>query len=496
MFEAAELRRKTPKAEYEAALPELRSRLLAAQRALRQTSHSVLIIVSGVEGAGKSEVVNRLNEWLDARGVTTHAFWEASDEERDRPRFWRFWRALPPRGSIGVMFGSWYTQPIVDRVFKRTSSADLDREMQRIAFFERMLAEDGMVVIKLWLHLPRDVQRERVAEKAKRRKKQWLFKEVAKEYAKKYDRFAAVSERAIRTTDTADAPWRIIEATDSRYRDLTVGRIVLEALEDLASPVERAPSAVSIAHADERGELSDPKNTVLDQVDLAQRIDDERYEKRLKKLQQELAELTWKAWDSRRPTVILFEGWDAAGKGGAIRRVIAPIDARLYNVISIAAPTDEERARHYLWRFWRHLPRDGRIAIYDRSWYGRVLVERVEGFARVEEWSRAYREITEFEEQVVEHGTVLLKFWLHIDPDEQLRRFQERQEVAYKQHKITDEDWRNREKWDPYKVAVHDMVSRTSSSSAPWDIIPANDKHLARVEVLDRLVRRLGKALK
>jgi polyphosphate:AMP phosphotransferase len=470
MFEAAELRRKTDKAEYEAALPELRSRLLAAQRALRNTKRAVILIVSGVEGAGKSEVVNRLHEWLDARGLTTHAFWRDSDETHERPRYWRFWRALPPRGTIGIMFGSWYTQPIIDRVFRKSGRADLDRELQRIVFFERMLVEDGAVIIKLWFHLPK-------VEAKRKRKKSSIFGR----FAKMYDRFAAVSERAIRMTDTAVAPWRIVEATDQRYRDLTVGRIVLEALESLPTWSASATPPLS----------NEPTETVLDRVDLSKTITLKKYERDLEKLQAEAAKLAWKAWNKSRSAVILFEGWDAAGKGGAIRRLIAPIDARLYRVISVAAPTDEERAQHYLWRFWRQLPRDGAMTVYDRSWYGRVLVERVEGFARSDEWSRAYHEINDFEEQLVEHGIVLVKFWLHIDQAEQLRRFEERQEIAFKQHKITDEDWRNREKWEPYKLAVHDMISRTSSAIAPWTVVAANDKRLARVHVLETVVKAL-----
>lgn len=496
MFEAAELHRTISKADYESALTDLRPRLLAAQRALRDTRRAVIVVLSGVEAAGKSEVVNRLHEWLDARGLQTHAFWRESDEQRERPRYWRFWRTLPPRGSIGILFGSWYTQPIVDRVFKRSSKADLDRELQRIAYFEKMLADDGALIVKLWLHLPKDVEMERLSEKKKRKKKNWMYGPEAKDFAKRYDRFAEVSERAIRMTDSAEAPWRVIEATDARYRDLTVAQVLLETLEDLVREPKQSATAspIVLANADEEGVLTG-KTTVLDKLDLSASLNPKKYGKVLAGLQQQLGALAWQAWNAERSTVVIFEGSDAAGKGGAIRRLIAPMDARLYRVISVAAPTDEERAQHYLWRFWRHLPRSGAMTVYDRSWYGRVLVERVEKFATVDEWSRAYREINDFEEQLVEHGIVLVKFWLHIDAREQLRRFKERQTVAWKQHKITDEDWRNRKKAGAYKAAVHDMVSRTSSAVAPWHIIAANDKKSARVEVLKTVVKAMEKAL-
>jgi len=235
--------------------------------------------------------------------------------------------------------------------------------------------------------------------------------------------------------------------------------------------------------------------TILDRVDLKKTLSPEDCERRLEKAQGRLGRLVRAAFEKKRSSVVVFEGWDASGKGGNIRRVTAAMDPRTYRVISVAAPTDEEKAHHYLWRFWRHVPRAGFVTVYDRSWYGRVLVERVEGFARPEEWSRAYLEINDFEHQLAAHGVVLAKFWMQIDAKEQLRRFRDRESVAWKRHKIGPEDWRNREKWDAYEEAVSDMIARTSTAQAPWTLVPANDKRLARVRVVESLCARLEKAL-
>jgi polyphosphate:AMP phosphotransferase len=495
MFEAAELGRKVSKADYKAREPDLHTQLLDAQRLLRAANIPVIVIVSGVEGAGKGRIVSRLNQWLDARGIRTDAFWDQSDEEQDRPPFWRFWRALPPRGSIGILFGSWYTRPIIDRVFEREDDAGLDRSLGRIARFERMLSDDGALIVKFWFHLSKPEQRRRMKRDLKEGHKT-LSTALAKKFSRHYDRFAAISERAIRATDSGQCPWYIIESSNGRYRDLTAGATLLEAIRArLAGPATQT-AADEVRQAQPCVPATpDAAATILDRVELSQRMTDADYHARLDQAQARLGTLSWAARQKRRNVVAVFEGWDAGGKGGAIRRVTAAMDARLYRVISVAAPTDEEKAQHYLWRFWRHVPRAGYVTIYDRSWYGRVLVERVEGFAQADEWMRAFREINEFEEQLVEHGAILLKFWLHMSKEEQLRRFQEREKTPWKLHKITDEDWRNRERWDEYKGAVNEMVTRTSTEFAPWTLVPGDDKKVARVAVLETFCERIEAAL-
>jgi len=492
MFEAAEVGRKVSKKEYREREPVLHTELLAVQQVLVESDIPVVVIVSGVEGSGKGQMVNRFNEWLDTRGIQTHAFWDETDEERQRPHFWRFWRSLPPRSTIGIMFGSWYTRPIIDRVFDRLDDAAFESEMSRIAEFERMLSQDGALIVKFWFHLSKKEQSRRLKKDIKEGVKS-MTTTLVKKFSRRYDTFVRISERAIRLSDSGICPWYVIEAQDWRYRDLTVGSTLLQAMQN------RLKEAGAF-HSKEHGDPVTPDTdsarvTILDTVDLDSKLDSARYSRRLKREQKKLRTLTWKARQSGRNTIAVFEGWDASGKGGAIRRVTAAMDARLFRVISVAAPTDEEKAQHYLWRFWRQLPLAGHVTIYDRSWYGRVLVERVERFASEDERQRAYQEINQFEAQLFEHGTVLFKFWIHLSREEQLKRFREREGTPWKQHKITDEDWRNRENWAAYEAAVNDMVAHTSTELAPWTLVPGNDKKFARVKVLKTIRQRLEREL-
>ncbi len=495
MFETAELGRTISKEEYEAARPELRARLLAAQFALRGTRVPVLVIIAGADGAGKGDAVNRLHEWLDPRNLATHVFGPTSDEERERPAGWRFWRTLPARGQIGIFFGSWYTQPIVSRVGGTMKKGRFEIELDRIAFTEEMLVRDGALLLKFWIHLSKSGLKRRFKRLSKSSETRWKVTKLDRERLKTYDDFVAVAERAVQKTDTALAPWIVVEAFDDRWRDLTMGRTLADALERKVKEASAPKPVTSPAVAPLPPLLAEEEARVLDRVDLTSTLSDRAYHRRLARGQERLHQLTWAAAKKRISSVAVFEGWDAAGKGGAIRRMTWAIDARLCRVIPIAAPTDEERAHHYLWRFWRHIPRAGLVTIFDRSWYGRILVERVEGFAREDEWRRAFLEINDFEQQLADAGIVVTKFWLHVSPEEQLRRFEERQHVPHKQHKITEEDWRNRAKWDAYHAAVGEMVARTSTREAPWTLVGANDKNRARIQVIETFCDRLERAL-
>ena len=475
--------------DYDEQVSDLRPRLLAAHAKLRTANSAVLIHLGGVDGAGKGAVVRLINDWLDPRGVSTVAFDLATDEEQRRPPMWRYWQALPARGRIGLFFGSWYRDIVVERVSGELKRKVFERRMDRINALERTLVAENTLVLKLWLHIGKDEVRRRLEHLEENPELHWRWLPKKLEPLEFYRESKEVSEELLSRTNTRFAPWHMVEASEDRMRNLAVGRLLLDTLEAalrLKSPSQGAKPAPIPKTLPKRR---------LATVDLSHCLDDDWYGRKLERNQHRLADLSWKLADSRRSLLCVFEGWDGAGKGGAIRRLVGSLDPRLFNVASYAAPTDEERAHHYLWRFWRHLPRPGRIAIFDRSHYGRVLVERVEGFASDIQWKRAYPEINDFEQQLVESKIVVCKFWLHISPEEQLKRFKKREEVPFKRYKITPDDWRNRGKWNAHEAAVEDMLQRTHTVSAPWTVVPANDKNFARIEVLKTVVRELEKVL-
>jgi AMP-polyphosphate phosphotransferase len=479
MFESAELEHSVSKAVYRREEAKLRQQLLNAQYDLKENGRfPVLILIAGVEGAGKGETVNLLNVWMDPRHVLTHGFAEPSDEELERPHLWRFWKALPPKGKVGVFFGAWHTDPIVQRVYGKIDAAEYAEKIDEIVRLEKMLCDEGVLLLKYWFHVSRKQQKKRL-------------KAAGENADLPYRKFLKTSENFVRRTSTAEAPWIIIPGTDDRHRALAFGRHLLAAMRERLDEkgVRRAP--------DRQPPLARPVDDVnmIRALQLDQPLGKPAYRKEFKELRARLGKVSRDKRLRKITAVLVFEGNDAAGKGGAIRRVTAALDARYYRTVPVAAPTEEERAQPYLWRFWRHLPRRGRFIFFDRSWYGRVLVERVEGFAAEADWLRAYSEINDFERSMAHHQIVVIKFWLAISKEEQFRRFKQREKIAFKRFKITAEDWRNRKKWDAYEEAVCHMVDRTSTSSAPWTLVEANNKYYARLKVLRTVCGALEAAL-
>ena len=446
----------------------------------------MVVLVSGQDGAGKGETINVLYEWMDPRFLSTLAFAEPTDEEQERPAMWRYWRSLPPKGRVGIFAGSWYSDPIRERIQGEISQKELDARAEQINRFEAMLVNEGALVLKFWFHLTKEGQEKRLHALERDPLTAWRVTQWNWDRLKTYDQLQDVAGHLLRITNTAWAPWVVVEGTDDRYRSLTVGKVLLAAMRDRLNNTQRQQTPVApVVRVDTDG------RNVLSELDLNLTLDEKSYKTELAQWQGRLAELARDPRFKGRSMVCAFEGADAAGKGGAIRRIGAALDARQYQVIPVAAPTEEERAQPHLWRFWRHLPRKGHIAIFDRTWYGRVLVERVEGFCSEADWLRGYTEINDFEHEVADSGVIVVKFWLQISQAEQLRRFKEREKIEFKRFKITQEDWRNREKWTAYQQAICDMVERTSTGDAPWTMVEANDKNYARVKILRTLCERL-----
>jgi polyphosphate:AMP phosphotransferase len=484
MFESAELGHRVDKRTYDKRIPTLRYELLETQlRVQEKGEFPVIVVLCGEDGSGRGDLVNLLLEWMDPRHVQVHASGLPTGGEIERPPMWRFWRALPPKGKMGMFFGGLYDDTIADRVYGRIRAADLTKQLVEVVRFERMLVDEGALVVKLWLHLTKKAQRRRFDKLESSAATSWRVTKQDWAHHKRYWRFREVSERALHETNTAEAPWTVVEAVDDRFRNLTVCEVLRDAM---LARLDRPRRPVPLRAPPPPRASIDGRN-VLEELDLSKSLSVGQYDKRLPLLQGRLNALSRHKRFRDVAVVIAFEGNDAAGKGGTIRRVTRALDARSYDVVPIAAPTDEERAQPYLWRFWRHVPRRGHFTLFDRSWYGRVLVERVEGLAGEPDWMRAYREIVDFEDSLWRSRIVVLKFWLAISPDEQLARFRAREKTPFKRFKITKEDWRNRKKWSAYERAVCDMVDRTSTDVAPWHLIEANDKKWARVRVLETI---------
>lgn len=459
----------------------LRIALLQAQyRRLQAADQTLLIVLAGIDGAGKGSTINLLNTWLDPRHIHTLAYGDLNHQETMRPTMWRYWRDLPRKGQTGVVFGSWYGSLLSEAARKNPDPAKVARYARVINRFEAMLAAEGVQVVKLWFHLSRSAQKERANLMLKDPETAWRVSRADLKVRKKFDRLRGAGEVAISETHRSHAPWIVIPSANEDMRTITAAQAILSALK------RGTPRNI---------QTDEPLPATL--LPLSARpprispLKKSAYEESLQHWQSRLAHAVRSKSFSHRSLVLAFEGLDAAGKGGAIRRVTAALDVRNFDIHPISAPLPYESARPYLWRFWRALPAHGKIVIFDRSWYGRVLVERVEKLIPPKTVARAYDEINDFEQQLAANGTLLLKFWLDVSREEQLRRFREREASPFKSFKITPDDWRNRAKWKAYQAARFDMLTRTSTEQAPWHVVQSDDKLAARVHIVKTIALAL-----
>jgi polyphosphate:AMP phosphotransferase len=471
------------KLAFERALPALRDELLNLQQKLHTSkSCAIAVIIAGTPAAGRSETVNELLEWLDPKHIGVHALGLPDREDRKFPPLWRYWQKLPARGRMTFFFDGWYAEYLGgvmkgDKGKKQKHSEKNDeRAIERILQLEKMLVRDGVRVVKIHLHTDPETQQKRLKRLRASKLTSWRVTEEDRWQAKHFDQVHRVAQKCLKATDHPAAPWHRVDGTDEEYRLLTVGKILRDAMAAGLQPrkTERSGWPREKALGDAMLKAQQPQRP----------MDDDEYDRQLEALQGCFARLVRKSRFCKHGLVLAFEGMDAAGKGGAIRRITHALDARQYQVVPVSAPTPEELLYPYLWRFWRHIPERGAITIFDRSWYGRVLVERVRDLTPEQDWRRAYDEIVEFERQLTEHGLFVAKFWLAVSKDEQLRRFKARDEDPLKRFKVDREDWANRRYFDAYQAAAAEMIRRTDAEDAKWTVVPADDKKHARLAVL------------
>jgi polyphosphate:AMP phosphotransferase len=498
MLQTLDLELSLDKETYEQKMEALMRKMRSLQQACHEKGLPMIVVLEGWAAAGKGTLVKKMVGYMDPRGFTVHPIWPPNSYEVQFPFMWRFWQKLPAKGQIAIFYHSWYTRVLEDRLFHRVKDSEVPLILRQINAFERAMVDDGCAIAKFWIHLGKKELKGRLKESAKDPLTAWRVRPEDWQQAENYKKYSAYAEDMIVHTSTGPAPWTLIEGNCERWARVKVLTTMVASLTEALDNLHLHTPALNTTapKIPAQAKLDPTEPDFLGQVDLNSVLSQEEYKQQLRQQQKLLLELQLEIFRHDIPVLVLFEGWDAAGKGGAIKRLTDNLDPRSYKVNAFAAPTAEEKAHQYLWRFWQRLPDAGKIGIFDRSWYGRVLVERVEGFATETEWRRAYQEINEFEEQLTSAGYVLVKFWLHISQEEQLRRFEERGKDTFKQHKLTQEDWRNREQWPLYEVAVNQMVQRTSMPTAPWTIVAGNDKHFARVKILQTVTDAIQQHLK
>jgi polyphosphate:AMP phosphotransferase len=473
---------------------ELELELGALQRRCRELGIPVLVVMEGLSAAGKGTMINSITLPLDPRWFKVTCIAAPNDDERMRPFLWRFWTRIPAAGRLAIFDRSWYRALLDYQVQDEMEGGSVEKVLGDVRAFERQLIDAGIVIFKFWLQVSKKEQKKRLEKLQSNPATSWRVSQEAIERHWKYDEYQKSVDHMIKQTDCPDALWKIVQTDTMGDASLEVLRHLVETLRDHVLLWEEGHKPGSSVPAEKDMPSSKDAPSLRD-LDLSQSLDKKEYAKLLVKRQRQARDLEHEIYRRRIPVVIVYEGWDAAGKGGNIRRLTQNLDPRGYEVIPISAPNEVEKSHHYLWRFWSDFPKAGHITIFDRSWYGRVMVERVEGFCSEADWKRAYREINEMEENFHHFGAIVVKFWLQIDPHEQLRRFRARENNPTKRWKLNDEDWRNREKWPQYEEAVEEMVRRTHTDWAPWTLVESNCKRHARIKTLDTVIASIEKKL-
>ena len=471
-----------------AALKKQQEILAGFQMKIKEAKLPVMVIFEGWGAAGKGSVIGRVIKNIDPRFFRVKTMAPPTAEEKRYPFLYRYMLEIPEAGKFEFFDGYWMEEIVNGRAEGTLSEKEYNKRIRSVNTTERSLTDNGYLVMKFFFEIDRKEQKKRLKALLSDKNTSWRVSEADEEQNKDYDRYEKLFDRYLSDTNRSTSPWYIIDAKDRKWAELQV-------LEFLNQGIDTALKNHSLAVPILQNTFPLVEMPDLKDVSLRDKtVSDEEYEKQLDKLQKELRDLHNELYRRKIPVIIAYEGWDAAGKGGNIKRIAGALDPRGYIVHPIASPEPHEKARHFLWRFWNRLPKTGHIAIFDRTWYGRVMVERLEGFCSENDWQRAYNEMNEFEKELSDWGAVIIKFWVQIDNETQLERFTERQNTPEKQWKITEEDWRNREKWDLYEVAVNEMLKKTSTVYAPWHILESNDKHYARLKALKIVIDACKKA--
>ncbi|MCR4690559.1 MAG: polyphosphate:AMP phosphotransferase [Lachnospiraceae bacterium] len=472
-----------------ARLEKARYELAKRQQMIKEKKLPVLVVLDGWGAAGKGSVLGRIIKNLDPRFFKTFTLTKASEEEKRRPFLYRYFNKIPEAGKIVFFDGSWMDEVTRGYLKGTVKPKEYEKRLESIKRFERQLNDNGYLVVKFFFQIGQEEQRLRLKRLKEDKNTGWRVDKWDEWQNRHYDRCMEVYDKYLDATNQFIAPWYFVDSKNRKWAELQVTELLVQSI-DIA--LKNAGRSVPIL----QNTFPLVKMPLLSEISLDQKVEDAKYRQELDRLQKRLSELHNEIYHKKIPVIIAYEGWDAAGKGGNIKRLAAALDPRGYEVHPIASPEPHEKSRHYLWRFWTRLPKKGHIAIFDRTWYGRVMVERLEGFCSENDWQRAYTEINEFEKELDDWGAVIVKFWVQIDQDTQLERFTDRQNTPEKQWKITDEDWRNREKWDQYEVAVNEMIQKTSTEFAPWHILESNDKHYARLKALETVIAAIEQRLK